>query len=457
MVRTLRTNLRGHGFQVETAETAGDALASYERRQPDLIVLDLNLPDGDGFEVVRRIRERSGTPIIVLSARGGETDKVNALDLGADDYITKPFGIDELLARIRVALRHVARPGTGAEPRIASGDLVVDLERREVTVSGRTIHLTPTEYDLLKVLRADRLAPPRVPSGGGPLRSDGRRDTSTGPDRRVLAGIRHALFGRPLTTEAEGSERLSVATGYAILASDNISSSAYATEEAMRVLALAGVAALSLTMPIALAIVGVLAVVVLSQLQVIKAYPNGGGSYVVTSDNLGRVPGLVAASSLLIDYVLTVAVSTAAGVAAISSFAPALHDMRVPLGLAFIALLAIGNLRGIREAGMIFAIPTYVYVLSLAGLIAYGLFRVVSGDVPAAAIPPDPVPAAGVTALSVRSGRERGSEHEAARNEECVEDPHLHGPDVRHDLSRPHVPRSSHRGRAGSTRTRDAE
>jgi len=218
---------------------------------------------------------------------------------------------------------------------------------------------------------------------------------------RIFAGVRRALFGPPLATEAEGSERLSVATGYAILASDNISSSAYATEEAMRVLALAGVAALSLTMPIALAIVAVLAVVVLSQLQVIKAYPNGGGSYIVTSDNLGRVPGLVAASSLLIDYVLTVAVSTAAGVAAITSFAPGLHDMRVPLGLAFIALLAIGNLRGIREAGMIFAIPTYIYVVSLAGLIAYGLFRVLSGDVPAAAIPPDPVPATGVTALSV--------------------------------------------------------
>src|SRR5438552_11156081 len=167
---------------------------------------------------------------------------------------------------------------------------------------------------------------------------------------RLLAGIRHALFGRPLTTEAEASERLSVATGYAILASVNISSSAYATEEAMRVLALAGVAALSLTMPIAFAIVAVLAVVVLSQLQVIKAYPNGGGSYVVTSDNLGRVPGLVAASSLLIDYVLTVAVSTAAGVAAISSFAPALHDMRVPLGLALIALLAVGHRRGIRQS-----------------------------------------------------------------------------------------------------------
>src|SRR5438876_757742 len=169
-----------------------------------------------------------------------------------------------------------------------------------------------------------------------------------GQTGRIFAGIRHVLFGKPLATEAEGSERLSVATGYAILASDNISSSAYATEEAMRVLALAGVAALSLTMPIALAIVAVLAVVVLSQLQVIKAYPNGGGSYIVTSDNLGRVPGLVAASSLLIDYVLTVAVSTAAGVAAITSFAPALHDMRVPLGLTFLAQ-ALGVIPDLKE------------------------------------------------------------------------------------------------------------
>ena len=151
MVRTLRTNLRGHGFQVETAETGADAKATYDRRPPDLVVLDLNLPDGDGFEVVRHIRERAGTPIIVLSARGGEEDKVTALDSGADDYMTKPFGIDELLARIRVALRHVARPNAGAEPRIRSGDLVIDLERRDVSVAGRVVHLTPTEYDLLKV------------------------------------------------------------------------------------------------------------------------------------------------------------------------------------------------------------------------------------------------------------------------------------------------------------------
>jgi two-component system KDP operon response regulator KdpE len=151
MVRTLRTNLRGHNFQVETAENAAEAKASYDRRAPDLILLDINLPDGDGFEIVRHIRERSGTPIIVLSARGGERDKVNALDLGADDYITKPFGIDELLARVRVALRHLAKPKTGTERRIRTGDLVVDLERREVNVGERPVHLTPTEYDLLKV------------------------------------------------------------------------------------------------------------------------------------------------------------------------------------------------------------------------------------------------------------------------------------------------------------------
>jgi len=154
MVRTLRTNLRGHGFQVETAETAGDAFASYERRQPDLVVLDLNLPDGDGFEVVRRIREHSGTPIIVLSARGGETDKVNALDLGADDYMTKPFGTDELVARIRTALRHRFQE-QGEKPLFVSGDLSVDLVRRVVKHGADVVHLSPKEYDLLAELVAN--------------------------------------------------------------------------------------------------------------------------------------------------------------------------------------------------------------------------------------------------------------------------------------------------------------
>jgi amino acid transporter len=206
---------------------------------------------------------------------------------------------------------------------------------------------------------------------------------------RAYEGLRRILFGARLTSEEEAGERLSKKTGLAILASDNISSSAYATEEAMRVLAIAGAAALVLTMPIAIAVCVVLAVVILSESRVIRAYPNGGGSYIVAKDNHGVVPGLVAASALLIDYVLTVAVSSAAGVAAISSFIPPVHDHRVLWSLGLIALLTIGNLRGIREAGVIFAAPTYVYVFSLLGLIAYGLFRVFSGAMPDAVVPRD--------------------------------------------------------------------
>lgn len=204
---------------------------------------------------------------------------------------------------------------------------------------------------------------------------------------RASERVRRVLFGSRLTSEEEEGERLSKKTGLAILASDNISSSAYATEEAMRVLAIAGGAALALTMPIAIAVCVVLAVVILSESRVIRAYPNGGGSYLVAKDNHGVIPGLIAASALLIDYVLTVAVSTAAGVAAISSFVPAVHDHRVLWCIAIIALLTVGNLRGIREAGVIFAAPTYIYVVSLLGLIGYGLFRIASGDLPDAVVP----------------------------------------------------------------------
>src|SRR5256712_5190235 len=209
------------------------------------------------------------------------------------------------------------------------------------------------------------------------------------------------LIGKRLETEAEGEERVSVATGLPILASDNISSSAYATEEAMRVLVLAGVAAVSLPMPIAIAVVFVLAIVILSESRVIRAYPNGGGSYLVARENHGVIAGLVAASALLIDYVLTVAVATAAGVAAISSFVPELHAHRVVVGIVLIAILAIGNLRGVREAVLLFAAPTYAYMLAMYGLLAFGLFRIFTGDVPAAVTPPDPFPAEGTAALSI--------------------------------------------------------
>jgi amino acid transporter len=168
----------------------------------------------------------------------------------------------------------------------------------------------------------------------------------------------------------------------------------------MRVLALAGTAALALTMPIAIAVCIVLAVVILSESRVIRAYPNGGGSYIVAKDNHGVLAALIAASALLIDYVLTVAVSSAAGIAAIASFAEPLHDNRVLWAIGLIALITLGNLRGIREAGVLFAAPTYIYILSLAGLIIFGLFRVFAGSMPIAVPPPHPFPVEGTQALT---------------------------------------------------------
>lgn len=150
ILRALKTNLTRHGFDVETAETGAEALDAYSRRRPDLILLDLGLPDVDGTVVIQEVRAHANTPIVVLSVRGAERDKVTALDLGADDYLTKPFGVEELLARVRVALRHAvgAAPGTAAV--FNTGELEMDIERRRVRVGGEEVHLTPTEYDLLK-------------------------------------------------------------------------------------------------------------------------------------------------------------------------------------------------------------------------------------------------------------------------------------------------------------------
>jgi len=150
ILRALKTNLTRHGFEVETAETGGQALDSFSCRPPDLILLDLGLPDIDGTVVIQEVRARASTPIVVLSVRGAERDKVAALDLGADDYLTKPFGVEELLARVRVALRHAAGVASGTAPVFKTGDLEVDIERRRVRVGAEEVHLTPTEYDLLK-------------------------------------------------------------------------------------------------------------------------------------------------------------------------------------------------------------------------------------------------------------------------------------------------------------------
>lgn len=199
---------------------------------------------------------------------------------------------------------------------------------------------------------------------------------------KLIAPARRLLLGTPIPSSAETAERVRVPRGLAIFASDNISSSAYATEESMRVLMLAGIGALTLTLPLTLAVILVLGIVIVSYLQVIAAYPGGGGSYVVAHENLGPLAGLVAAAALLTDYILTVAVSVSAGVAALGSAFPALHDHRVGLALFVIAAMTLVNLRGLRESGRIFSFPPYFYLVSVLGLIGYGLVRYASGDLP---------------------------------------------------------------------------
>lgn len=152
MLRFLRASLATHGYRLVESTTGADGLAQAAARCPEVILLDLGLPDLDGLEVTQRLREWTQTPIIVLSARGQDEDKIKALDAGADDYLTKPFSVGELIARIRVALRHAARAGERDEPIFEVGDLRVELGKRQVWARGEEVHLTPTEYRLLAVL-----------------------------------------------------------------------------------------------------------------------------------------------------------------------------------------------------------------------------------------------------------------------------------------------------------------
>jgi two-component system KDP operon response regulator KdpE len=150
IVRGLKIILRDAGYAVESAETKAQALAALGSRPPEALVLDLKLPDGEGVDVCREVRRFSHLPILVLSAVGDEREKVRALDAGADDYVTKPFGTDELLARLRAVMRRSADPGGGAELQV--GELVIDVLDRRVTRAGTEVHLTPIEFDLIRVL-----------------------------------------------------------------------------------------------------------------------------------------------------------------------------------------------------------------------------------------------------------------------------------------------------------------
>ena len=217
------------------------------------------------------------------------------------------------------------------------------------------------------------------------------------PDQSFLSQAKRLLVGVPIPSHLAHHERFSRVTGLAVLSSDALSSVAYATEEILRVLLVGGMAALGLVTPIGLVIAAMLAVLVFSYRQTIHAYPSGGGAYIVAKDNLGRGASLVAAASLLIDYVLTVAVSVAAGVAAITSAIPSWHLNRAELAVGFVLLLMLGNLRGIRESGRIFAAPTYFFIASLLSLIAIGAFRYFTGSLHPAPPLPGAVPAVGGT------------------------------------------------------------
>ena len=216
-------------------------------------------------------------------------------------------------------------------------------------------------------------------AGPGQLVAKAAASGARTPGGRFFARIRNRLFGRPLALEEEAGERLPKKQALAIFSSDAISSSAYATEEILRVLILAGSAAILISIQIAIAISLLLAIVALSYRQVCRAYPNGGGAYAVAKENIGPLASLIAASALLIDYVMTVSVSAAAAVTQTYSVFPELFKYRVEIAIFAIALVTIANLRGLRESGNIFAVPTYMFLGLAFLMIGMGLFRIATG------------------------------------------------------------------------------
>ncbi len=265
-------------------------------------------------------------------------------------------------------------------------DLQLHEVRRGLKPGSRYLRITPASHQKLR-----RIEPAYLQATPVLLRPQSWGEA-------IWTGFRRTLVGSPLASSQAIHERLDKVRALAIFSADVISSTAYATEEILLVLILAGAGALSASLPIAAVITLLLIVVAFSYRQTVRAYPNGGGSYTVARENLGTYPGLTAASALMIDYVLTVAVSTSAGIAAITSAMPGLYNERLPIALAAVWLIVIGNLRGIRESGKIFAIPTYLFIFTFAAMIVTGLVRYAMGvQAPA---PSEPI-AAGTGALTL--------------------------------------------------------
>lgn len=277
------------------------------------------------------------------------------------------------------------RYGRYRVPRPGAGALEPDVELHEIhrgaKPGSRYYRLTPSRQQKLR-----RIAPGEFEATRAVLRPTTRLG-------QLGYQVRRILIGEPLATSELPHERLSKLKALAIFSSDNLSSAAYATEEILLILILAGTAALGKSVPISLAIAALAAIVATSYRQTIRAYPNGGGAYVVAKENLGAPASLMAGAALFVDYILTVAVSTAAGVAAVTSAVPDLHDLRIEIAVGFVALLTLGNLRGIRESGTIFAIPTYFFIFTFGGMLAVGAARLLLGHDLHAAEPPEPLEA----------------------------------------------------------------
>ena len=246
-------------------------------------------------------------------------------------------------------------------------DLQLSEVKRGVKPGSRYVRITPSTQQTLR-----RMAPGSLQATAALLRP------RTLPGQ-IWTGLKRVLLGSPLTSSQAIHERLTKVKALAIFSSDALSSSAYATEEILLVLVIAGTGALTASLPIAAVITALLVIVAFSYRQTVRAYPGGGGSYTVARENLGTIIGLTAAAALIVDYALTVAVSTSAGIAAITSAVPSLYDERLALALISVGIIVIGNLRGIRESGSIFAVPTYFFIFSFAALLVTGFVRYAMG------------------------------------------------------------------------------
>ena len=271
--------------------------------------------------------------------------------------------------------------GTGERERV----VIPRHDRGLAPPSGLDIDLREVRYGTASKTAYLRVVPRHRPFkhvGTGHIEATELASRPRGSMARLLAGARSIALGSPLAASQAIHERLTKVKALAVLGSDPLSSSAYATEEALIILALAGAGAFAYSLPIAAAVAALMVIVVVSYSQTQKAYPSGGGAYIVAHENLGRMPGLIAAAALIVDYVLLVSVSVAAGVAAITSAVPELLDWRVPLSVAIIGVFTLGNLRGIRESGTLFAAPVYYFILAMGAVVALGFVKVLVGDAP---------------------------------------------------------------------------